>query len=562
MKKSQPTPTAAASNTPPADAFSLAQARLGAERPLRNARLQQIHQTLQNNRLLQAERELNDHLARAPRDADALSLMARAQLRQGRRTEALAFLDRCLDELPGFAAARFQRAQLRFQLGRHDPALADLAALLDKDPANPLFLETRANLLETVGRDDEALAIWQRLAEAHPRRTESWLRYGHALRAMGRQADCIAAYRRAIDTRPGCGAAYWSLADLRTVRFDDADLAAMQAQLKRADLPPDDRTALQYALGKAFDDQGDHARSFAHYEQGAAGLRQRIQYDPDTLSRGVDEHMALLTEAFFRERDGAGCQSAEPIFVVSRPRSGSTLVEQMLASHPAIEGIAELPYIRAIALRLGQSDDRAYGTTYLKGLARLEPAALRALGEEYLASVAPHRRQGRPHFIDKMPANFYHLGLIRLILPRARIVDVRRHPAACCLSIFQSYTRKGVLRLPELGRFYRDYVRLMAHMDRVQPGAVHRVVYEQLVRDPEGELRALLAHLGLPFDEACLRFHETQRKLLTPSSEQVRRPIFGDAVDKWRRYEPWLGPLLDSLGPVATQYPAVPDELR
>lgn len=560
--KNPPQAPAHATTTAPADAFASAQARLAAERPLRHARLQPTLQNLQNNRLLQAERELKDFLARSPRDADALALMARAQVRLGRQADAVACLDRCLAEAPGFAAARFQRAQLHFQRGRHGEALADLAALLDRDPGNPVFLEARANWLESLGRDDEALAIWQQLAEAHPRRTESWLRFGHALRALGRQEACIAAYRRAIDTRPGCGSAYWSLADLRTVPLGEADIAAMQAQLQRTDLSPDDRTAMQYALGKAFDDRGDPARSFAHYDLGAMGLRQRIQYDPDTLSRGVDEHIALLSEAFFAERAAAGCPSSEPIFVVSRPRSGSTLVEQMLASHPAIEGIAELPYIRAMALRLGRSDDRAYGTSYLKGLARLEPAALRALGEEYLASVAAHRRQGRPHFIDKMPANFYHLGLIRLILPKARIVEVRRHPAACCLSIFQSYTRKGVLRLPELGRFYRDYVRLMAHMDRVQPGAVHRVVYEELVRDPQAELRRLLAHLGLPFDDACLRFHETRRKVLTPSSEQVRRPVYADAVDRWRRYEPWLGPLLDSLGTACTSYPAVPDDLR
>lgn len=561
MSKS-PQPTAPRATETESDGFALAVARLSIDKPLRNARLQQVQQHLINNRFLQAERELKDFLARQPDDADALSLMARAQVRQGRPLEALPFLDRCLAAAPGFASARYNRAHLNFQWARQDAALADLDQLLTDEPGNPVFMEMQAQVLETVGRSEEALAIWEQLARAHPRRAESWIRYGHALRALGHPERCIEAYRAAIAAQPTSGRAYWALADLRTFRFDDNDIEAMRAQLKRRDMTPHDHSALQYALGKALEDRGAYEQSFHHYDQGALALRQQIQYDASTLTRGVDDNIRVFTPAFFAQRAEAGCMAPDPIFVLSRPRSGSTLVEQMLSSHSAIEGVGELPFIRNLAKRLGKGRDKEYATGYLQALQELDAASIRALGEEYLASVAPMRKLGRPFFVDKMPANAYFVGLIRTILPRARIIDVRRHPAGCCLSIFKSFTRSGVLRLSELGLFYRDYVRLMAHFDRSQPGLVHRVIYEELVDHPRAVLEAVLGYLGLPFEEGCLRFHDNQRRVVTPSSEQVRRPISRAAVDHWRHYEPWLGPLLESLGSVAEQYPVVPADLQ
>jgi hypothetical protein len=292
-------------------------------------------------------------------------------------------------------------------------------------------------------------------------------------------------------------------------------------------------------------------------------MRVRISYDPDTLSSGVAVNKTIFTSEFLKSRSSAGCPAPDPIFVLGRPRSGSTLIEQILSSHSAIEGLAELPYITTLAGRLENRDGAIpYGTEYLRALEKMEPQGLMALGEEYMRTTQGHRKLGRPFFIDKKPANFSHVGMIMLILPNAKIIDARRHPAASALSMFKQYSSKGRLRLTELGRFYRDYVELMAHFDRVAPGRIHRVHYENMVADPDTEVRRLLDHLGLPFEESCLRFYETKRTVLTPSSEQVRKPISSEAVDHWRNYEPWLGPLIRGLGSVFTEYPAVPEELR
>ena len=539
----------------PQDPFDAAAARLAAQRPVRHPALQQVVASMRADLLPLARHDLATHLAAAPEDADALRLLAQVALRQGRRDEAMAALERCVASAPAFDAARLELAHLRVQANRPADALREAAHLLEHDGDNPLFLQLKAHVLTTLGEGDEALAISERLAAAYPRRLESLLQCGHARRAAGRQDDCVAAYRQAIAFRPSCGDAWWSLANLKTFRFDDADVAAVREQLRRDDLPLDDRVPLQFALAKALEDRGDYAHAFEHYAAGNAAMRPRVGYDPDTLTAGVARNKALFGADFFRARAGAGCPAPDPIFILGRPRSGSTRVEQILASHPAVEGAGELPYVSALAAGFRARSGPTYGDDYLDALAATPPAALAALGEAYLAQARVHRRLGRPHFIDKKPANFAHLALIHLMLPNARIIDVRRHPAGCTWSMFTSYSNKARLTLPELGRFYRDYVALMAHFDAVLPGRVHRVIYEELVADPETEVRRLLDHLGLPFDPACLRFHETQRTVLTPSSEQVRRPISGAAVDHWRHFEPWLGPLFDSLAPGFDMYP-------
>ena len=542
------------------DQFALAAEKLGAQRPLRNRRLQQIASRLANNEV--AEKELGDHLARRPDDADAISLMARVQLRRGRRLEAVSLLARCLELAPDFDAARFNYANLLVQLHRFDAALSQLDLLLARDAGNPLYRQLKANVLETTGENAQSLAICEQLAQENPGRADSWISYGHALRAMGFQEKCIAAYRKAIECRPSSGAAYWSLANMKAARFGETEIAAMLKQLKRPDLAAEDRLHMQFSLGKAYEDLRDFEKSYEHYAKANAVTRLRIDYDPNTLTSGVAANKALFTADFLRSRSEAGARAPDPIFILGRPRSGSTLIEQILSSHSAIEGTAELPYITALAARLGGREGHAYATDYLKTLETLDPRSLTALGEEYLADTRTHRKLDRPFFIDKQPGNFPHAGLIHLILPNAKIVDARRHPAACNLSMFKHYSSRGRIRQSELGRFYRDYVELMAHFDRVLPGRIHRVIYEQLVADPETEVRRLLDYLGLPFEEGCLRFYETKRSVLTPSSEQVRRPITGEAVDYWRNFEPWLGPLIESLGSVLTVYPSVPEELR
>lgn len=548
---------------PAPDAFAQAAARLNAQRPVREARLLQVVTVLQAGLWPLARTQLADYLRKHPKDADALWLAARVAQRLNARDEALALLARCLDSAPGFAAARYQRARLLSEDAAYGPALADAGLLLAADARNPLFRQLQADLLEATGEVAEAAALCEALAEEHPGRAESWVRLGHALRAQGESARSIAAYRQAIECRPSMGHAWWGLANLKTLRFSPAEVGAMRTQLARPDTG-DDRIPLQFALAKAEEDAGRHAEAFSLYDQANAAMRQHIRYDADTLTQGVAANRAVFTRAFFDQRQGWGDPSAAPIFIVGRPRSGSTLVEQILASHPAVEATAELPYVTALATRLNgeRVGGPSYGTAYLAQLAALDADALKALGEGYLRQAALHRRLGRPMFIDKKPANFAHVGLILAMLPNAKIIDVRRQPAACCWSMFRSYSTRGRLRLDELGRFYRDYVALMDHFDAVLPGRIHRVIYEDLVRDQEGQTRRLLDYLGLPFDPACLRFHETARSILTPSSEQVRRPITGDAVDHWRHFEPWLGPLIDSLGSVHTAYPAVPAELR
>jgi tetratricopeptide (TPR) repeat protein len=536
------------------DSFALAEDRLSAQRPLRNPRLQKIASHLESDRLERAEKELDDYLARHPDDADAISLMARAKLSAGRRNEALSLLARCVELAPDFAVARFNYANLLLQLDRLSAAQDELDTLLLADRSNPLFRQMKADILIATGESGQALAIFEQLAAENPGRAVAWVNYGHTLRAMGMQEKSIGAYRRAIEVRPSFGLAWWGLANMKTVRFNETDIATMQEQLNRADITADERVALQFALGKAFEDLRAYDSSYAQYAKANATMRLRADYDPGFVTARVASNKALFSPAYLQSRNGVGCKSPDPIFILGQPRSGSTLIEQILSSHSAVEGTAELPYIPAIAQR--------FGTDYPKILAEVEPSALAALGEAYLADTRPHRKLSRPFFVDKKPGNWIHAGLIHLILPNAKIIDARRNPAATSLSVFKHYHRKSRPRLAELARVYRDYVELMAHFDSVLPGRIHRVIYEEMVANPEAEVRKLLDHLGLPFEESCLRFYETERTVLTPSAEQVRKPITGDAVDHWRHYEPWLGALIKGLGTVLTEYPSVPEELR
>lgn len=565
IKRRRPLKPSSASLPPESaslEPFARATAQLVAQRPGRKPRLQQIAVHLKNNRIELAERELAQHLARRPDDADAIMLKAQAVARRGDKRGAAQLFARCLELEPGLTAARFDYARLLVRLSKFSAALREVDRLLSGDGGNPLFRRLKAGILGTLGEDQESLAIWEQLAAEHPTRAESWLMYGHALRATGLQEKSIDAYRKAIELRPFYGVAYWSLANMKTVRFSDADIFAMHQQLQRPEIAADDRTNLLSSLGKAYEDLGAYDRSFEHYAKANAIMRLGIDYDWDDVAWRVSANKALFTREFLVNRTNAGCKAPDPIFVLGRPRSGSTLIEQILSSHSAIEGTAELPYIPALARRLEECECRATGADYPAVLGHLEPSVLTAFGEEYLAETRAHRKLGRPFFIDKSPNNYFNLGMIFMILPNAKIIDARRHPAACCMSMFKQNFSNTNLRLTELGRVYRDYVELMAHFDRVLPGRIHRVIYEDMVGNPEAEVRKLLQYLGLPYEESCLRFYETERTIRTPSSEQVRRPISGDAIDHWRHYESWLGPLVSSLGSALTDYPDVPEELR
>lgn len=505
-----------------------------------------------DNRLAVAERLLKPYLARHPTNAAAIRMLAEVAARLGRNEDAETLLARCVELAPGFSEARHNHATILYRLNRSEEALAQLDWLLARNPRHPGYRNLKAAALGRVGDYDGAIALYDELLKAHPDQPKAWMSYGHSLKTVGRQADCIAAYRRAIALSPQLGEAWWSLANLKTVRFTDEDVAAMGAQLARSDIADEDRFHLHFALGKALEDAGEAERSFAHYRDGAALRRAMIDYDADNTTTHAARSKAVLARSFFAAREGWGSAAPDPIFVVGLPRAGSTLIEQILASHSAVEGTMELPDIISIARRLGGQQRRGQPSAYPEALETLDADACRALGEEYLDRTRIQRKLGRPFFIDKMPNNFAHIGLIQLILPRARIIDARRHPLGCCFSAFKQHFARGQTfsyDLTELGRYYADYVDLMAHWDAALPGRVHRVIYEQMIADPETQVRRLLDHCGLPFEPACLTFYENDRAVRTASSEQVRRPIFTDAVDHWRAYEPWLDPLKAALGP-------------
>jgi tetratricopeptide (TPR) repeat protein len=469
----------------------------------------------------------------------------------GREEEAETALRQCLSLAPEFAVARYHLATVLLRLNRIPDSLAELSILIEREPRNALFQLQRAAALTAQG-DHEAAAVCNRaLTQDYPQLPEAWIAYGRSLQALGADQECIAAYRTVIALRPSLGEAYWALANLKTFRFSAEELAAMEIQLRNVSSGAD-RAFLHFALGKAYADAQVHAKAFDNYARGNALVRMTVSYDPDATTAYIANCKAQFTADFFETRAGAGCAAADPIFIVGMPRAGSTLLAQILASHSAIENAGELKDITEIARHLERTVAPERGVQYPDVLATLDGGALRNLGARYMESTRSARKLGRQFFVDKMPNNFPHLGLICLILPNAKIIDVRRHPMACCFSNFTQHYADGqryTYRLSDLGRVYRDYVDLMAHFDQVLPGRIYRLHYEQLVAEPEAEVRRLLDYLGLPFEPTCLRFYENRGPVATVSSEQVRTPIFRDGLERWRDYEPWLAPLKAALGP-------------
>jgi tetratricopeptide (TPR) repeat protein len=516
---------------------------------------------LVDNRLGVAEQLLREHLADHPADIAALRMLAETGARLGRYEDSERLLRHALEIAPGFSAARHNLATMLYRQNKSAEARAEIERLTDRDPRHPGYANLRAAILSRLGEYDAAIGIYERMLAEFPNQPKGWMSYGHALKTVGRQADCVAAYRKALELAPGLGEAWWSLANLKTVKFDDADRAAMAAGLEQPGLSDDDRLHLHYALGKALEDAKRYGESFDHYAKGAAIRRAQVDYDPEENHADVARSKAVFTPALLAATAGQGCPAPDPIFVVGLPRSGSTLIEQILASHSQVEGTMELPDLIVMARRLGGKANRRADSTYPEMLAELSPRALRELGEEYLDRTRVQRKSDRPFFIDKMPNNFAHTGLIHLILPNARIIDARRHPLGCCFSGFKQHFARGQAfsyDLADIGRYYADYVALMDHFDTVLPGRVHRVIYEAMIEDPEGQIRALLDHCGLPFEAACLSFHENDRAVRTASSEQVRRPIFKDAVEHWQNFESNLDPLKQALGECLATYPSAP----
>lgn len=513
------------------------------------------------NRIAEAEALLRAHLKQHPTDVAAIRMLAEVAARLGRYEDSENLLERCLELAPGFTAARHNYAVVLHRQNRTPQAMSEVDRLLAAEPRNPGFRNLRASLLARLGEFDRAIEAYAEVLADYPGNARTWMSYGHALKTAGRRDECIEAYRKTIELSPGLGEAWWSLANLKTFRFKPSDCDAMRSQLARADLTEEDRLHFHFALGKALEDAALYQESFGHYSEGNRLQRARVPYDADETTAHVRRTRAFFTPNFLAERRGWGSAAPDPIFVVGLPRAGSTLVEQILSCHSSVEGTMELPDVIGIARRLGGRGRKAADSKYPEVLATLGADELRALGERYLEQTRVQRRTGAPRFIDKMPNNWAHVGLIHLMLPNARIIDARRHPMSCCFSGFKQHFARGqhfTYGLEEIGRYYRDYVELMAHFDAVLPGRVHRVVYERMVEDTEAEVRRLLDYCGLEFEDACLRFYENDRAVRTASSEQVRSPIYRHAVDQWRHFAPWLGPLERALGPVADAYPEVP----
>jgi tetratricopeptide (TPR) repeat protein len=516
-----------------------------------NPRLIEAAMALNDNRLDIAERILKPYLKEDPFDAAAIRMLAELAARLGRVRDAENLLRRAVELAPGWTAPKANLALVLGRLGRPAEAMDLLEDVFEEEPEELGHWNLKAATLGRLGDFEQAIELYENVLARSPNQPRVWLSYGHMLKTLGRQAEGVAAYRRALEIKPTMGEAWWSLANLKTVLFGQADIEAMEHALLTPGLSDEDRFHLDFALGKAMHDGGRPAEAFGHYSR-ANALRLKSQpYRPGQITHTVDRCISVFTAGAFAERSGA-CEAADPIFIVGMPRAGSTLIEQILSSHSLVEGTSELPDIPALALKLDG---------YPKGILEASADERRSLGEEYLKRAGVQRRTERPFFIDKLPNNWLYVPLIQLILPNARIIDARRHPIGCCFSNFRQHFARGqafTYDLEHVGRYYSDYVRLMAHVDAALPGKVHRVIYERMVDDTEGEVRRLLDYCGLEFEPACLEFYNTDRAVRTASSEQVRRPIYREATEEWRAYEAHLGRLKRALGPVLDAYPDAP----
>jgi len=499
--------------------------------------------------LHEAERVVRQFLQAQPEHVEAMRLLARIGMALDVLDDAEFLLESVLAFAPGYHLARYDYVLVLLQRHRHSRAMEECRILLQVDPRNRDYRAAFAAASQALGQYEEAIRMYRELAVEAPNAAELHLSVGHALKTMGRQQEAIDAYHMAADARPDFGDAWWSLANLKTYRFGDADLERMTVQEASCATPVEDRIHFCFALGKALEDRGAFSDSFRYYARGNALKKQQIGYRAELTERNVGLQKSVCDAEFFEARSGWGCVRPDPIFVVGLPRAGSTLLEQILASHSQVDGTMELADISRLAVRLQGRVPSEAAPAYPAVLRELSPEQVRRFGETYLEDTQVYRGD-RPFFIDKNPNNFRHLGLIHLILPNAKIIDARREAMDCCFSNFKQLFASGqefTYDLGDIGRYYRSYVELMAHWDRVLPGRILRVQHEDVVGDLEGSVRRLLDFCGLAFEEGCLEFYRTERSVRTASSEQVRRPISRDGMGQWRKFEAWLGPLRAAL---------------
>jgi tetratricopeptide (TPR) repeat protein len=512
--------------------------------------------------LVPAEAMIRAYLLKHGDHVEAMRLLARIGLERDVLDDADTLLEAVLARAPDYRAARYDYAIALLRRHKHVQCIAELDKLLQLEPGNRMYRTTYATAYVGLGDHERALGLYRELvadASQTVQVSELHLSIAHSLKALGRQQEAIDAYRTAAAVRPSYGDAYWSLANLKTYRFTDEEISQMRSQEAAQTTAWTDRFHLCFALGKALEDRSEFAGSFRYYERGNALKKSRSSYRPEPVERNTRLQKAICTREFFAARESFAAREVResagtlpggiPIFVVGLPRSGSTLLEQILASHSQVEGTMELADIPRLVLELQGREIDSENPRYPRVLAELEAEDFRRMGAAYLNDTRIYRT-GKPFFIDKMPNNFRHLGLIHLILPNAKIIDARRNAMACCFSNFKQLFAAGqefTYSLEDIGRYYRTYLELMAHWDSVLPGRVLRVEHEEVVENLEANVRRILDFCGLEFEPQCVEFYKTERSVRTASSEQVRRPIFKEGINQWRSFEPWLGPLKDVL---------------
>lgn len=505
------------------------------------------------NKLLQAEALCRKFLQKNPSNVRAMRLLADIGIRLGVLEDAEFLLESAVEFEPENIEARVDYIQALRKRQKFFAALEEAEKLLAKAPDNPRFKSIFAVECMQTGKFDQAISHFKAILDSLPNDPVTLTSLGHAYKTQGDAEASIAAYNAAIKAHPFHGEAYYSLANLKTYKFSEQEVAAMQSLGKNSNLSHMDLVYIHFALGKAFEDARDYQQSFDNYQLGNSLKKAQSRYRADIISAEFEQQQEVCTAELLARGKTAGCQAADPIFIVGLPRAGSTLLEQILASHSMVDGTLELPNILSLSQRLRRRERQGDSRSYPALLADLSDSELRELGEEYIEDTRVHR-QAAPFFIDKMPNNFRHIGLIKMILPNAKIIDARRNPMACCFSGFKQLFADGQefsYSLEDIGHYYRDYVSLMQHWNRVLPGEILRVENEVLIDDFDNQLRRMLDYCGLPFEEQCLRYYETERDIRTPSAEQVRKPLSRAGIDQWRNYEPWLAPLVDALGPLA-----------
>ena len=508
-------------------------------------------------KLIKAEQLCKAFMQKVPRNIEGMRLLADIGSRLGVLEDAEFLLESAVEFAPDHTKARIDYIQVLRKRQNYQESLRQAKLLLDADPSNPQFQSVFAVESMQSGDYDTALSMFESILKILPEDPVTLTSRGHALKTQGQTEDAIDSYRRAIKKYAAHGEAYYSLANLKLFSFSDEEIQAMEAQESNLGISHQSRIYLNFALGKAYEDKSLFDKAFMFYERGNAFKKSQSRYKASDLTAEFKAQTEVFDDAFIASHANTGFTSPDPIFIVGLPRSGSTLLEQILASHSQVDGTMELPNMLALAQKLRRGERMSAVNHYPGILKELPAEQFLEFGEKFIDETRVHRGSA-PFFIDKMPNNFRHVGLIKLMLPNAKIIDARRHPMGSCFSGFKQLFAEGqefTYGLEEVGTYYRDYVELMDHWDKVLPGQVLRVQYEEVVADLDTQVRRILDYCGLEFEDSCINFHETDRSVRTPSSEQVRQPIYQSGVEQWKNFESNLDPLKQALGPILERYP-------